>query len=100
MTRNLQDGCLQNELYINDPGNHGKYQDGITRVNEEGEKWMLPAFFGRFFFLCSVHIVTLMEAGGASIKLFEQVGNQYRQADDHANECFPILKHDFSSPKN
>jgi hypothetical protein len=60
---------------------------------------MLPAFFWRFFFLYVLHVVTLMGAGVASVKLFEQVGNQYCQANDDANECFPILKHDFPHPK-
>jgi len=35
----------------------------------------------------------------ASIKLLEQVGNQYRQANNYANECSPVLKHDFPTPK-
>ncbi|MDA1109280.1 MAG: hypothetical protein O3A78_05605, partial [Nitrospinae bacterium] len=46
---------LQNELDINDPGNHGENQYRVTRMHEERENGMLPAFFWRFFFIGIVH---------------------------------------------
>jgi hypothetical protein len=41
---------LQNKLDVHDPENHGKYQDRIARMYEEGENGMLFAFFWRLFF--------------------------------------------------
>ena len=59
----MQAWGLQYEFDINHPGNHGKNQDRITRMNEEGENGVFPAFFLRFFFPRIVHIVNLMGFG-------------------------------------
>ena len=53
-------GGLQNILDVYDPANHGKYQDRIACMHEEGENRMFSAFFWRFFFPRIVHIVKLV----------------------------------------
>jgi hypothetical protein len=69
-------------------------------VNEEGENGVFSAFFWGFFIRRVIHFVSIRGGGGASIKLLEQVGNQYCQANNNANECFPVLKHDLPTPIN